>query len=193
MADERLGPGFADPVGDSQRVFRAALLAMAHPGRIQDLALDLSPPAPLGLAQVALALMLLDFEVAVWLDETALPAADYLRFHTGAQLAAAPGEANYCLIAGALPPLAGFKAGSDEAPEAGATLIVAVAALAETGPWRLRGPGIDGEASLGVRGLPHRFLGDWAENGAAFPRGLDLYLCAGSRLVGLPRTLAIGG
>ncbi|MBM3489749.1 MAG: phosphonate C-P lyase system protein PhnH [Alphaproteobacteria bacterium] len=193
IADAKLAPGFADPGRDSQRVFRAALAAMAEPGRIATLDLRLQPTPPLGLAQSALALTLLDFEVALWLDGPVAPAADYLRFHTGVRLAARPEDADYCLIAGPLPPLSSFKAGSEEEPEAGATLIVAVAGLLGDGPWRLKGPGLPHEGRLGVGGLPADFAAQWAQNQRAFPRGIDLFLCAGSRLVGLPRTLTIEG
>ena len=57
-----LRPGFPVPVADSQQVFRRVLRAMSEPGSLQDIAVDLDPPAPLDRATAALCLTLLDFE-----------------------------------------------------------------------------------------------------------------------------------
>ena len=66
-----LRPGFLAPVADSQQVFRRVLRAMSEPGSLQDIAVDLAPPAPLDRATAALCLTLLDFETPVWLDAAA--------------------------------------------------------------------------------------------------------------------------
>jgi len=42
-----------------------------------------------------------------------------------------------------------------------------------------------------VQGLPADFAAQWAENHAAFPRGVDAYLASADALVGLPRTTRI--
>ncbi len=88
-------------------------------------------------------------------------------------------------------PLDRLHAGSDEAPETAATLILQLAALGSGRSYRLEGPGLAAPATLHAEGLPHDFTAQWAANHARFPRGVDLILCAGDRLAALPRTLKI--
>ena len=47
---QTLAPGFRDPVLESQNAFRAVLSAMSRPGRIEPVALQTEPPAPLTAA-----------------------------------------------------------------------------------------------------------------------------------------------
>jgi alpha-D-ribose 1-methylphosphonate 5-triphosphate synthase subunit PhnH len=190
-----LQAGFADPVLDSQRVFRGVLEAMAHPGRVVRLP-PLAAPAPLGAAAAAVCLTLLDFDTPLWLDRAAASprVAEYLRFHCGVPLVHSIGTARFALIADAraLPPLEVFEAGTDERPDLSATLLVQVDDLQGGRGWRLTGPGIDGEARLDVRGAPA--LQDLARaNATRFPRGVDVIVCAGDRLAALPRTTRVEG
>lgn len=185
-------PGLADPVLDSQRIFRGVMDAMAHPGRIVPLPPPPDPPGPLVPAAAAVALTLLDYETSLWLDAASStgPVAEYLRFHCGCPLVTSPGSAAFALLADAecLPGLDAFDAGSDEFPDRSATVIVQVAGLrAGTGHW-LRGPGIDGARRLEIQGMPERFWSMCVENHARFPRGIDFILVADSRVVALPRT-----
>ncbi len=189
MQNASLTPGFADPVLDSQSCFRAVLDAMARPGTVHTVATPPHPPAPLDPATAAVLLTLVDAETGLWLDPRAAPLAAWIGFHCGAPLVPRP-EASFGLALAPLP-LAGFAAGSDDAPEQGATLILQVAAFG-TGPrYRLEGPGLAAPATLAIEGLPPGFLADWAHNHARFPRGIDLVLCAGSRLAAFPRTLRV--
>jgi alpha-D-ribose 1-methylphosphonate 5-triphosphate synthase subunit PhnH len=187
-----LEPGFDDPVRGSQAAFRAVLDAMAHPGRIVALPglLGGAPPAPLGAAAAALALTLCDIDTPVWLDAAASSAAGYLAFHCGAPLAASPAGARFAIIAdvAALPPLDGFALGSDEYPERSATLVVEVADLTCERGVVLHGPGIHGEARLGVTGLRARFWQERAALAELFPRGIDVVFTCGLRLAALPRS-----
>ena len=68
MPDGTIAPGFADPVFDSQATFRAALDALARPGRVAALPPVLTPPAPLNPATAALCLTLADLDTPLWLD-----------------------------------------------------------------------------------------------------------------------------
>jgi alpha-D-ribose 1-methylphosphonate 5-triphosphate synthase subunit PhnH len=192
-----VGAGFADPVLNSQRVFRAVLDAISHPGRVLTLSVPETPPAPLGRASAGVCLAILDFETPLWLDRAAAtaPTRDYLRFHCGVPLVELPVDARFALIADAtaMPALSAFDAGTDERPDQSATLIVQVTGLASGRGRRLSGPGIDGQARLEVNGAPPGFWDALRVNAAHFPRGVDLFLCAGDRLASLPRTTRVEG
>ncbi|MFP4125449.1 MAG: phosphonate C-P lyase system protein PhnH [Alphaproteobacteria bacterium] len=185
---------FADPALGAQATFRALLDALARPGTKRALGPDLpTPPTGLGAGLYAAILALADFETQVWLaPELAGGAAD-LRLQLGAKLVDAPGDAAFALAGDGtlLPPLAAFAQGDDAYPDRSTTLLVEVSALGTDGGWRLAGPGIAGEARLDVVGLPADFVAQWAENHARFPRGVDLFLFADTRVTGLPRTTAI--
>jgi len=188
-----LSPGFADPVHDSQKTFRALLDAMAHPGRIVALPAKVEPPKPLRCAATAVALALLDHDTPVWLDTTVAEsgrAMDYLRFHCGCPFVDAPGKARFALIGDTttLPHLGRFDAGCDTYPETSATLIVEVSGL-DGGPMvTLTGPGIRDETPFAPYGLPDWFWGAWSVNNAAYPLGVDIILTCGTELAALPRS-----
>ena len=58
---------FADPVFESQAVFRRIMRAMAAPGTILVCGEALAPPAPLAPAAAAALLTLADFETPLWI------------------------------------------------------------------------------------------------------------------------------
>ena len=182
-------PGFADPVRDSQAVFRAVLDAMARPGRVHPVAAPATPPPGLDRATAAVLLTLVDPETPLWLDEKAALTRDWLLFHCGPPLVPVT-EARFGLALGPAS-IAALPAGTDEEPETSATLILQVAALGEGTALRLEGPGLPAPSHLAVRGLPDAFLTEWEANRALFPRGVDVILCAGERLTALPRTVRI--
>jgi alpha-D-ribose 1-methylphosphonate 5-triphosphate synthase subunit PhnH len=191
---DTLAPGLADPVHDSQTVFRALLDALARPGRVHTLAPELGRGVE-GVAPAALAALytLCDYATPVWLGSPQPALADALRFHTGAPLVADPAAAafGWSTMPHALPPLAEFALGTAEAPEHGATLLLQVEGF-EHGPRLvLRGPGIEHSTELAPPGLPAGFWTQRAELAVLFPCGVDLILAAGSRLVGIPRTTLI--
>lgn len=190
------GPGFADPVADSQRVFRAMLEAIARPGTVQAIGAELTPPAPLSRAAAAALLTLVDFETPLWLDAAARqPAVEaWLRFHCGVPLVDDPAEARFALVADpmvSLLPLGRFPIGEDAFPDRSATVIVAAEGLKTGSGWRLSGPGIEVEARLEADGLPPGFAAAWRENRGLFPCGIDLFLTADDRVAALPRTVRL--
>jgi alpha-D-ribose 1-methylphosphonate 5-triphosphate synthase subunit PhnH len=172
--------GFADLALESQAVFRGALEALSRPGKIVECR----------RAATALALALLDQDTRLWASQRAKRETATLRFHTGCNMVEQAAQADFLLVADVaeLPDLDSLACGSDEAPHRSATIILRVASLAADGGWKLSGPGIHGAAQLRVGGLGAPFLEQWARNGKRFPRGVDLFLCAGDRLCGLPRT-----
>jgi alpha-D-ribose 1-methylphosphonate 5-triphosphate synthase subunit PhnH len=184
-----LSAGFADPVADAQRCFRAVLDAMARPGRVHPIR-GVSPPAPLSIAAAGVLLTLVDHETPLWLDPDLSVVRDWIAFHCGAPFAATTDRACFALLRG-LPALTSFHAGTHEEPETAATLIVEVAALGSGARYRLSGPGLREPGMLRVDGLPADFAQAWGRNHGQFPRGVDLVLCAGDRLAALPRSVAI--
>lgn len=187
-----LRPGFADPVLGAQSCFRAVLEAMSRPGRVFDLDTALTPPDALHPAAAAVLLTLADAETPLWLDAGAATEA-WTRFHCGSPLASEPGNAQILLATGTPPLLASLEQGSDEEPQNGATLVIQVAALEASGGWRLTGPGIEHVHRLSVTGLPAGFVAARAALAKNFPCGIDVILCAGSRIAALPRTTRIEG
>jgi len=183
-------PGFADPVADAQQTFRAVLDAMARPGRLHRVGEKVQPPAPLAGATAALLLTLADAETPLWLAPDCAAARDWVLFHCGAPITDDPAAAAFA-VATALPDFSAFSAGTDEAPEESATLIVQVAGFGSGQRLRLAGPGLRTPATLQVAGLPADFAARWADNHALSPRGIDLLLVAGPAVVALPRSVRV--
>lgn len=186
-----LSPGFADPVREAQGCFRALLEATARPGTIARLRLA-TPPASLPEAMAALALTLIDADTPVWLDARATSgtAPDWLRFHCGCRIVPRLEDAAFALVAGpaVMAELARLPAGTDEYPDRGATAVIAVSGFGGGEALRLAGPGIAGEATLRVSGLPSGFVAARAANHRLFPRGVDHLLVARDAAVALPRS-----
>ncbi|RPH43311.1 MAG: phosphonate C-P lyase system protein PhnH [Burkholderiales bacterium] len=191
-----LPPGLADPQGGAQAVFRALLTALSRPAAAVCCP-AVAPEVP-GLAPAAAALLLAltDPETPVWWEGGA-DASAWLRFHSGAPVAARRDAAVFALVVepaalgreGAR--LADFALGTDEAPERSATLIVQLPALEGGMPMRASGPGLAAPVTLAPAGLPDGFWAQWADNHARFPSGVDLVLVAGDAIVGLPRTTRV--
>jgi alpha-D-ribose 1-methylphosphonate 5-triphosphate synthase subunit PhnH len=187
-AHSALSGGFAYAPLTAARAFRAALEALARPGRIETVA-GAAPPAPASVAAGVLILTLADGTTPLYLapsHDTAL-LRDWVTFHTGAPLVGA-GDAVFALGTwDALAPLDRYAIGTPEYPDRSVTLIVELAHLAAEGTC-LTGPGIRDTAALS---LPD--VAAFADNHARFPLGFDAFLTCGDRLAGLPRSTRIGG
>jgi alpha-D-ribose 1-methylphosphonate 5-triphosphate synthase subunit PhnH len=191
-------PGFADPVLDSQVVFRRALEALSMPGRLIDLPDLATVPKQGHSASALLLLALVDSDCALWLSPSlaGTDAQAWLRFHTGCRFVQAPGEANFLwLYAGdPWPVLSDMQLGSDEYPDQSATCIMETRSLQTGGEdqvWSLTGPGIAAPIGLTAEGMPENFAAQWAVNHSAFPRGVDVILTTATQALGLPRSTAL--
>ncbi len=186
MQANTLEGGFRDPPVDAARAFRAAMRAMARPGRIEPL--DAAhPPGPVSAAAGTLLLTLCDHETGVYLakghDTPDLRA--WIAFHTGAPIVPAS-EAQFALGQWeALWPLDQYAHGTPEYPDRSATLIVEMADLEAAGD-KLSGPGIRDTAALS---LPD--AGAMRTNAARYPLGLDFFLTCGGRVAALPRSTKV--
>jgi len=164
------------------RVFRAALEALAHPGRWY------APlPAPAGSGGA-------DQLVSLLVESMCDPRAPLFIPRGQLQLPWEPvtagvSEAGTLVVFGSpsVEMLVAARRGSELAPEDGAT-IVAVAPPDPPLPVRLRGPGIDGERDaalpLGPEALRARDIAC-----AGYPLGIDLlFVSPKGGIAGLPRT-----
>ena len=204
----RMGSGFADPVHGPQQVFRVLLGAMSEPGRLHVLNEDATaglapagaePGPPLGTALAATLLTLLDADTPVHLAGTLGndDARAWLRFHTGARdVPAAAGMT--AALARDVDPASwlALDLGTDEAPQAGATLVVEVEALSEQAlagavALKLRGAGIQSSRDLAVAGLSAAFWQWRIALQAELPRGVDLVLVCGRQVAAIPRSTRI--
>ncbi len=170
-----------------QMLFRRMLDAAARPGRVMTLA-DAAPGAGALLAAVA---TLVDHATPLACLDPVLDAAA-LRFLDAP--AAAPDTAPFLVADGARPPPEDLapQRGTLDAPEDGATLFLAVAALGRGDRLlRLAGPGIPQERRLLLAGLHPAWLARRAVWCARFPLGVDLVLADTDAVAVLPRTTRI--
>ncbi|MGY0193953.1 phosphonate C-P lyase system protein PhnH [Leptothrix sp. BB-4] len=201
--------GLADPVHGAQAVFRQVLDAMARPGRVHEMPAGLfehpsRPPLPLGTAAAAVLLTLCDHETALWWSPgPRLPQLhEWARFHAGVRWVDPVDEADIVgLRASALtlPLWSRLRPGTDVAPHTSATLIVEVDALDSVPDeaaarldgeaiLTLEGPGIERVARLRVAGIAREVWEARIAQSAHYPCGVDLLLCCGHRIAGLPRS-----
>lgn len=183
-----LASGFADVPIDAAHTFRAALQAMARPGRIERVQ-DTTPPLPLSAAAGALLLTLCDPETPLHLagDHDCTAVREWVTFHCGSPLIDRSGAAFAIGMWSALMPCSDYAIGTAEYPDRSATMVVEVDHLEPSGP-RLTGPGIHDHVRLS---LPETEA--FQANAVLFPLGLDFFFTSGNRLAALPRTTRVEG
>ena len=189
---------FADPAVESQAAFRAILRAIASPGAIESCGQGLAPPSPLSPAAAAAILTLADFETPLWIAPSLAAGGEavaYLKFHTGAPLAASPDEAAFALIdleRDSLD-LMSFAQGAPDYPDRSTTVVAQTRSLSRRSGIRITGPGVRGTADIEFGPTPSDFRAQWEANHSRFPLGVDLILAHGSELAVLPRSVRITG
>jgi alpha-D-ribose 1-methylphosphonate 5-triphosphate synthase subunit PhnH len=196
----KLPAGFADKVLSAQSTFRSVMGAMARPGSLQQAVAAVGTPGPMMHGTAAIALTLFDHDTPIWLDAEmsgTSEVAKWLKFHSGAPVVDDPAICSFALIGNgaALPDLSNFSFGTNEYPDRSTTLILQVDSLKHGSAYELRGPGIDGTASLRAMIAPADLFDRLAVNETMFPRGIDVVLVSGETIVAIPRTtrLAVKG
>ncbi|QVQ26700.1 phosphonate C-P lyase system protein PhnH [Achromobacter deleyi] len=193
-ASRALLPGFADPVNDAQTTFRAALNALAHPGRVHDILAGSGVPEGLSPAMTALLLTLVDVDTPLWLPQSV--GADvlaFLRFHCACPIVPSPSLARFVAVPAGCgaPALSACHQGDPAYPDLSTTLLIEVQSLSEGDAAHLSGPGIQTRRTLHAAGLPDGFWREWRLNHQRFPLGVDVFLTQGRRICGLPRSTRV--
>ncbi len=197
-----LQPGFADPVLDSQRFFRAALEALSRPGTIVAAGSECSPghPAALHPAAAGLCLTLLDASTPVWLDcaerECMRDVCGWLRFHSSCRIVDDPAEAAFALITAPMrmTSLDMFSLGTLRDPHLAATLFIQIQDFATADcpeAVTLSGPGVENTVRFAPHGIPDWFWDEVIAQRECYPQGVDIYFTFGSQMAGLPRSVRI--
>ena len=180
----------------AQSTFRKVMDATARPGLIETVAPVEGAPAVLAPAAAAIALTLFDHDTPIWLDAP-LAASDavtsWLRFQTSCPIVTEGECCAFALIGDvtALPSLESFALGTPDYPDRSTTLVVEIEAFEGGRPLTLTGPGIRTQEEIAPVGLPDMFPHFWSENRQKFPRGIDLILVAGTKVLCLPRTTIV--
>lgn len=191
-----LPPGFVDKVLSAQSTFRSVMDAMARPGTVQRIVPMVGTPATMMRGTAAIALTLFDHDTPLWLDARMSESSDvlkWLKFHTGAPVVQDSSIASFALISdgGTLPSLERFALGTSEYPDRSTTVIIQVDSLGAGRSFELRGPGIDGVATLQASIRPFDLFERLRCNEKLFPRGIDVVLVADDSVVAIPRTTRI--
>lgn len=189
----RVAPGFVDPVHGAQIGFRVALDALANPGIVHLVDVEL-PDLGIPVGALAVLLSLVDSETPLWTSASVSESSRaYLRFHAGARFAGSHSSCAFAYVASLreLPQISSFSAGSAMSPEESATIIVAVEDFVGGVPASLDGPGCREPRELAPRGFTASLWEQLAKNHDRFPAGVDLLLVSGRRIVGLPRSTQV--
>ncbi len=159
--------------------FRRLLDALARPGTLH----AVTPHDQGGPFAAAVTILeaLLDHEVSFATSPAAADLEETLLRLTGSRVAAL-GEADYVLAwgTGVATAIESATIGVPEYPDRGATVIAVVESVSgPAGPGEhltLRGPGIQGSATIAVRGFGPELVQAFARRNAMLPCGLDLVL-----------------
>ncbi len=190
-----IASGFEDEPIEASASFRILLDAMARPGTIHNLPVELDSMANLNKGAMLSLLTLADHETPVWLDEhvnTEL-ARYFLRFHCSAKLTEDKSQAMFAVFSSTVDInlLDEFPIGTSDYPDASTTLIIQVDNIYNGRGLILSGPGIKSTNHLRVDGLDDSIWLWLKRNNARFPLGLDVILATDETVAALPRSVQI--
>lgn len=176
-----------DPVADTQGCFRALVGAMSRPGTVHE-----TPASPADHAVLA---TLVDHEVRCYTTDETIKTA----LANEGRLSEAP--MSQADIVHVTTPTDGdvetLQEGSLKEPSEGATIVYRVDGLStgtESTPatsLSLSGPGIDGERTLSVDGVPASEAESIARAQSGYPQGVDAIVATDSELAALPRSVEL--
>ncbi|HWL05127.1 MAG TPA: phosphonate C-P lyase system protein PhnH [Xanthobacteraceae bacterium] len=177
----------------SQARFRALMNAFARPGTIVTVTCP-NAPRPLAEATAGVLECLCDFETPVWLApslETSSAVVEWVRFRTGSPVGPAA-EASFAVVSDKdhFPDLDIFTSGSADYPDRSTTVLIQIEDF-DGKPYAISGPGIQQNRSFSAASLPPDFIARMTRNRWLYPRGVDVLLVSGDRLLALPRSVHI--
>ena len=169
--------------------FRVILQGMSHPGKIYPL--SVLPGAEPAVIEILGCLMDNEVSFAVIGDKDM---ETVIARHTDSRPVSAE-DADYIIGRNGTTcgKLAGFKRGSLEYPDTGATVIYLVEALREATGVVLSGPGVNGTVSLRITGFDPSELQLLRQVNSEFPLGVDaIFLDQSGNIACIPRSSRIG-
>jgi alpha-D-ribose 1-methylphosphonate 5-triphosphate synthase subunit PhnH len=173
-----------DTVFDAQQHYRLFLDSMARPGKINTLPMmEILPPAGLQQAAALAGFALLNTDVTFYAaGDNSDAIANYLLVNTGSQQAGMT-VADYIFLPEGYyaDDLYGARTGTATYPEDSATLVVeteqiSAAPVNNAIEITLKGPGVNGKATVFVKGISARLLDFVKIQNDEYPLGLDLIL-----------------
>jgi alpha-D-ribose 1-methylphosphonate 5-triphosphate synthase subunit PhnH len=171
-------------IHDAQRYYRLLMDSMARPGKINTFYdKDIFPPADLNKATSLIAFALLNADVFFhYAGENVDAVNNYILLNTSSSPVDAE-YADFVFQKGNVQSsvISRMKVGSLAYPEEGATVVMDVQyissdPLEECIRVMLKGPGVDGEKAVYVKGLSGDMLTELADVNIEFPLGVDLIL-----------------
>ncbi|MBT3178740.1 MAG: phosphonate C-P lyase system protein PhnH [Desulfobacula sp.] len=183
--------GFQSETNDSQSVFRKLLTAMASPGSIEKIDLDIDCPGNLHSASGGILLTLLDFETPFWTDlDDSSKEIQWIQFHTSTPVKNSATNSLFALCThyDELEDPNLFNPGTLSSPDLSTTLLIQTRGIDNNGKIRLTGPGIQTEAYLRLKGIKEVFLKRRARMVENYPQGIDMIFICENRFVCVPRT-----
>jgi alpha-D-ribose 1-methylphosphonate 5-triphosphate synthase subunit PhnH len=186
-----------DEVFDAQQQFRLILDSMARPGKINTMPdMDILPPAGINKASALVAFALLNTDVSFSVEgEESEEIESYIALNTTADRVSIT-EADFIFINGWTDTeiIAEAKTGTLSYPENSATFVIDTEAIEETAVegsimLTLKGPGIETQKEVYIKGINPDMLKAVLEQNLEFPLGIDLMLTDRSnRILCIPRS-----